>query len=212
MNLSAYRTLVFDCDGVVLNSNKVKTNAFYQAALPFGEEFAERLVSHHVQNGGISRYKKFEWFINEFSLESSNLDSLLESYAKHVKQGLLNCEIAPGLIELRNKTANANWLIVSGGDQQELREVFSERNIAHFFDGGIFGSPDNKYQILERELKKENINPSAIFFGDSKYDFEVSNYFNLDFIFLSCWTELPDWEAYCQANKIIFTNSLNFLK
>ncbi|NLC22432.1 MAG: HAD family hydrolase, partial [Halomonadaceae bacterium] len=33
--LKAYLTLVFDCDGVVLDSNRVKTEAFYQATLPY---------------------------------------------------------------------------------------------------------------------------------------------------------------------------------
>ena len=38
--ITDYASLVFDCDGVVLNSNKVKTEAFYQAVLPYGEAAA----------------------------------------------------------------------------------------------------------------------------------------------------------------------------
>ena len=32
INLLQYQTLIFDCDGVVLNSNKIKTQAFYDVA------------------------------------------------------------------------------------------------------------------------------------------------------------------------------------
>ena len=28
MNLTPYKTLIFDCDGVLLDSNHIKTNAF----------------------------------------------------------------------------------------------------------------------------------------------------------------------------------------
>ena len=50
-------TSFFDCDGVILNSNKVKTNAFYKIALEYGDESAKKLVNYHIKNGGISRYK-----------------------------------------------------------------------------------------------------------------------------------------------------------
>lgn len=211
MKLDNYRTLVFDCDGVVLNSNKVKTEAFYKAALPFGEEAAKKLVAYHVLNGGISRYKKFEWFIQQVvTNQKAELHELLESYAEFVRDGLLTCDIAEGLFELREKTSNANWLIVSGGDQQELREVFAARNLIDLFDGGIFGSPDSKDIILEREIAANNIHKLAIFLGDSRYDHIVSSNAGLDFVFLSYWTEFAGWKSYCQENNLMIKDSLRF--
>lgn len=211
MKISDYQTLVFDCDGVVLNSNKVKTQAFYNAALPFGEEAAQKLVAHHVLNGGISRYKKFEWFIREVvSAGKLELNMLLKSYAQFVRDGLLTCDIADGLFELREKTSHANWLIVSGGDQQELREVFTTRRLIKLFDGGIFGSPDNKDTILARELANNNISKSAIFLGDSRYDHVASSAAGIDFVFLNYWTEFEDWKDYCDANSLTIKESLHF--
>lgn len=150
MRLSHYQTLVFDCDGVVLDSNRSKTAAFYQAALPYGEDAANRLANFHINNGGISRYKKFALFLAEMvdTVEGPNLDELLESYASHVKESLMACQVADGLEALRRSTPKARWLIVSGGDQTELREVFAARDLASHFDGGIFGSPDTKDEIL----------------------------------------------------------------
>lgn len=209
MNIENYQTLVFDCDGVVLNSNKVKTEAFYKTALPFGEQAAQKLVAHHVLNGGISRYKKFEWFIQEVvPTGEAELNKLLESYAHSVKDGLLTCEIAKGLFELREKTSHANWLIVSGGDQQELREVFAARKIIELFDGGIFGSPDSKDTLLERELTNKNIRDSAIFLGDSRYDHIASSNAGLDFVFLSDWSEFISWPDYCRENQIKCLSSI----
>ena len=205
MNLQNYQTLVFDCDGVVLNSNKVKTQAFYNSAIPYGEEAAQSLVDYHVQNGGISRYKKFELFLNEFvpqEAEKPSLDELLTIYAQEVRQGLLTCEIAEGLKELRQQTKHTKWLIVSGGDQKELRDIFTQRGLAQLFDGGIFGSPDTKDQILSRELANGNIQKSAVFFGDSKYDYQAAQAAKIDFIFLSGWSEVKDWLLFCNNHNI----------
>ena len=56
LNLSSYKTIIFDCDGVILNSNKIKTEAFYNVTATYGIEAANELVSYHKLNGGISRY------------------------------------------------------------------------------------------------------------------------------------------------------------
>nr|WP_314876138.1 HAD family hydrolase [uncultured Pseudomonas sp.] len=203
--LDSYATLVFDCDGVLLNSNKVKTRAFYQAALPFGEAAAQALADYHVANGGVSRYKKFAYFLENIaasSVEGVTLDTLLKSYAEHVITGLLNCEIANDLIELRSRTPDVRWLIVSGGDQTELRSVFEQRGLSTLFDGGIFGSPDIKEDILARELDKGTIVFPALFIGDSKYDYMAATGAELDFVFLSEWSEVEDWEQWSFQNKI----------
>lgn len=192
MNLGGYQTLVFDCDGVILNSNRVKTDAFYKAALPYGVKAAELLVEYHVNNGGISRYKKFEMFLKNMvadELPDYGLDQLLAAYANEVRLGLLSCEVAVGLAALREKTAHAKWLIVSGGDQAELIEIFALRELSGYFDAGIFGSPDTKDQILERELNCGNIIAPALFLGDSQYDLEASRRAKLDFAFVSDWSE-----------------------
>ncbi|GAB2730488.1 HAD family hydrolase [Halomonas garicola] len=205
-----YATYIFDCDGVVLDSNKVKTEAFYRATLPYGEAAAQAMVDHHVANGGVSRYRKFAHFLEQIAPTTSpnyaeqrnpaergpDLEALLQAYAGHVREGLLGCEVAPGLEALRKQTPNARWLIVSGGDQAELRDVFAQRGIAAWFDGGIFGSPDTKDEILARELASANIQQPALFLGDSKYDYQAASAAGLDFVFLSGWSEVVGWQAW----------------
>lgn len=213
MKLADYQSLIFDCDGVVLNSNRVKTEAFYKAALPYGREAAQALVDYHLRRGGISRYKKFEWFLREVVLdrEGPGKQNLLDSYSREVRDGLLTCDVAPGIYNLRKRTGKANWLIVSGGDQQELREVFSTRDLADLFDGGVFGSPDDKSTILARELKNGNIRQKALFLGDSRYDHIAARDSAIDFLFLSRWTEFVEWREYCKRENIAVINSLQEL-
>ncbi len=203
MKITDYKTIVFDCDGVVLDSNQVKTQAFYKAALPYGKEIAQSLVDYHVARGGISRYKKFEWLIEQCEgLKGPTLEELLDSYAKEVESGLLSCNITSGLTQLREYTQGANWLIVSGGAQHELREVFTKRDLVKYYDGGIFGSPDTKDEILSREIANGNIKLPAIFIGDSKYDFEAATNAKLDFVFMTKWSEVIGLHEWLENHKI----------
>jgi len=221
MNLDSYSTIVFDCDGVVLNSNRVKTDAFYQAALPYGTEAADALVVYHVANGGISRYVKFAYFLDSIvpatapgripGRDGPALEDLLAAYAQSVRAGLLSCELADGLSDLRAITADARWLIASGGDQEELRSIFDERGLSDFFDGGIFGSPDTKDLIIGRELATGLIRNPALFLGDSRFDHEVAVKYRLEFVFLSAWTEMPEWDKYMALNAIRNASSIKEL-
>ena len=109
--------------------------------------------------------------------------------------------MAKNIKELREKTKNTKWLIVSGGDQAELRDVFKQRNLDGYFDGGIFGSPDNKDTILNNEINNNNILGKSLFLGDSMYDYRVATTAQMDFIFLSKWTELKHWSSVFNDNS-----------
>ena len=65
--------------------------------------------------------------------------------------------------------------------------------------------------MLAREKAKGNLRFLALFIGDSKYDHEAAIRAGLDFVFLSDWTEVGDWESYCQLNKIQLERSLHSL-
>ncbi|MFJ4055420.1 HAD family hydrolase [Pseudomonas sp. NPDC089743] len=203
LDVTAYNTIVFDCDGVLLDSNKVKTEAFYKAALEYGEPAALSLVDHHVRNGGISRYKKFEFFLTDIvkkeTFEEFELKLLLDKYSNFVWEGLLNCEIAGGLERLRENTSEARWLVASGGDQDELRRLFKERGIIDYFDGGIYGSPCTKESILQSALDKGVISGSVLFVGDSRYDYTVADHMRFDFVFLTEWSEFEDWKDFFKS-------------
>ena len=211
IDLTQYQTLIFDCDGVILNSNKIKTQAFYDVAKIYGHGPAQTLKDYHVQNGGISRYKKFEYFLTNIlqkPIETQELKKLLSNFSKEVKKALLICEVASNIKEFRDKTRNTKWLIVSGGDQAELREIFEQRGLSNYFDGGIFGSPDDKDVILKNETKNRNIIGKSLFLGDSMYDYQAANTAKMDFIFISKWTEVKDWKKWICENEITNFNNI----
>lgn len=220
--IQKYKTIVFDCDGVVLDSNIVKTEAYFRTAKNLGatDAQAQALVEYHVKLGGISRYHKFDYYLKEILKKPATekaIQDLLDEFGRELEVGLMECEMAKGLQKLRDATSDSNWLILSGGDQQELRTLFDKRTLddgeklSTLFDGGIYGSPDNKDEVLAREKSSGNIKLPALFIGDSKYDFEAADRAGLDFIFLSDWTEVPDWQEFCKTNQLNILKNLHQL-
>lgn len=216
IEIQQYKAIVFDCDGVVLDSNILKTEAYFRTAKNLGatDAQAQALVDYHVRLGGISRYHKFDYYLREILQQvvtDAAIQALLDEFARELEVGLMECDMAEGLLELRAATPDAKWFILSGGDQQEIRSLFEKRKIEHLFDGGIFGSPDNKDTVLAREKASSHLPLPALFVGDSKYDFDAASRAGLDFIFLSDWTEVADWKDYCALNHIQVVANISHL-
>lgn len=216
MNIQDYKTIVFDCDGVVLNSNKTKVNAYYSVAKRMGgtDEQAQALVAHHVQKGSFPRNGKIEYYLTHVlhqPITPSLMQAYLDAFDEVLDETLMECEIASGLFALKETTPNARWMLLSGGDQAELRRLFPRRNLAHLFEAGIFGGPDQKMEVLAREMGNGNLAMPALFLGDSKYDHQASTGAGLDFIFLSEWTEVADWADYCKQHQITVIKNLSHL-
>ena len=210
IKLRKYNSLIFDCDGVILNSNKIKTNAFRKVLKQYNQKAVNEFIKYHLSNGGVSRYAKFEFFINNILSKFEEIEfnkkillkELLNNYSKQSKSALFKCEVTKKLKILRNHTEKIPWFIVSGGDQKELIEVFKHKQIYDLFNGGIFGSPDKKNEIIKREIINGNIKFPALMFGDSKLDYVVAKSNKIDFLFVTKWTDFLEYKAYCFENNI----------
>ena len=204
-SLSSTRTLVFDCDGVVLNSNRIKTEAFRVVASRYGQEAASALVAYHLSYGGISRYRKFEYFLRVIlgrSYEQAEVQAMANEYSEQVCDALMQAEVTVDLKGLRRKTLHCSWMMVSGGDEDELRQVLKGKGLDKLFDGGIHGSPASKDEIFLREKTRGTLDNTAIYIGDSQYDHQAAQRANLHFVFASAWTEFQDWSSYCKTHAI----------
>ena len=72
--------IFWDFDGVIKDSVSVKSDAFVQLFLPFGEEISRRVKDHHEENGGMSRYDKLPIYLEWAGKENSK--SLISEYEK----------------------------------------------------------------------------------------------------------------------------------
>ncbi|MGB7816794.1 MAG: HAD family hydrolase [Methylotenera sp.] len=216
LDITQYKTMVFDCDGVVLNSNQTKIDAYFEVAKRLGGTYAQAqaFVEHHVKLGSFPRNGKIEYYLKEIvkqPVTAETMQRYMGAFEEILDKTLMECEVSSGLRALKAATPQAKWMLLSGGDQAELRKIFTRRNLAPLFEAGIFGGPDKKEEVLAREKSNGNIQFPALFLGDSKYDHQAAINAGLDFVFLSEWTEVPDWQTYCAENNIIELHNISQL-
>ena len=197
-NLNRYQFVFFDCDGVILNSNQIKTEAFRNAVSYYSSQLVDEFIQFHQENGGASRYVKFEYFYKDML----GLDdySTLRQYASEVRSGLLKCTEVDGvrnILKLMN-CFGIPCFVVSGGDEKELNDVFNIRGLDKYFSG-IFGSPATKIQNLGKIMFDKGDLSSSIFFGDSKNDLEAAENYGMDFVYVSQFSEWKDGVEICQS-------------
>jgi phosphoglycolate phosphatase-like HAD superfamily hydrolase len=201
--------LIFDCDGVILDSVPVKTRAFARLAEPYGAQARDRLVMYHAVHGGVSRYRKFEWFFQEIlgrgitSRESAEWGRLFADYAL---DELRSCGLIAGAQEVLDAWRGRLPLFVcSGAPQEELRLILRERRLEDYFEG-IHGSPPAKAQLLAKIVAGTGLPPeTALMVGDAVTDREAAEYAGTrfygvgeqlrggDFPWGTDLTELNDW-------------------
>ena len=187
--LARYKTWVFDCDGVLLQSNDIKSNAFYRVALQSGERSAKEFLEYHKNAGGLTRFQKFEYLqtqILKIPPNQDQKDEWIKDYATRCYADLLDCKTVPGARNFVEALSPRKTYVVSGGEQKQLREVLREKKFDQF--DGIFGSPKSKSDILA----SLDIEFPAIYVGDAMYDYEVAIERGLDFMFVSDYSDITE--------------------
>ncbi|MDR2745243.1 MAG: HAD family hydrolase [Desulfovibrio sp.] len=174
------RCLVFDCDGVILDSVPVKTRAFARLAEPFGAQARDRLVMYHAVHGGVSRYKKFEWFFQEVLGRAITPEESAEwgrLFARYALDEVRSCRLIAGAQEVLNAwRGRLSLFVCSGAPQEELRVILRERRLENYFDG-VHGSPPAKEQLLAKIVAGTGLPPdSVLMVGDAVTDRDAAGH------------------------------------
>ena len=169
----ALSLVVFDCDGVLLESMDVKSAAFRRIGEEYGKEMADRLVLYHRMHGGVSRYKKFEWMYAELGREAGedDLAALNEKFVAAAYEEMRRCPLVPGAKETLDAwRGRVPMYVASGAPEDELRLILEKRGLAPYF-AGMYGSPTVKTLILRAIVEHNGVYASdAVMVGDSRID------------------------------------------
>ena len=204
LNIKNYDSFLFDCDGVILDSNHIKTEAFRSALEDYPKEKVNVFINYHQANGGVPRYEKIEYFFktihpkknpNKFISES------LDLYSTIVRKELIECELIHGVREFLDLLfdLSAECYVITGGDQEEVEYVFKKRGLSKYFIK-ILGSPKTKSYNMTYLRKFIDTPNNSIYFGDSKLDFKIAKDFGIDFTFVSSKSEWLDGSKVVKDN------------
>ncbi|QOR65474.1 HAD family hydrolase [Cytobacillus suaedae] len=212
---SQYDVIIFDCDGVIIEINQLKCEAFGKAVEGYPPDIIEKFVDHCKKTFGVSRYVKFKEFLSDFAKEpvqEEKFNRLVNKYADICKEIYLNANITPGTEQLLSELFNQDkkLYVASGSDEEELNNVFTNRNLSKYFKG-IYGSPKTKLECVTNILKGHP-NKIAVFIGDAFSDMRTAKDLGIDFIYMSKYTvQSEEQDLKCRKEAKLVINSFKDL-
>lgn len=171
------KAILFDFDGVIVDSINVKTEAFREL-FSNEKEHLQTIINFHLANGGMSRFVKFEIIYREIlkkPLTQELSQELGEKFSKLVMQKVIECDYMPGALEfLQTYSKQLPLFIASGTPQDELRIIIAKRDLTHYFTE-IHGTPRSKPEIIRDILERHKLHPEEMpFIGDAINDYKAA--------------------------------------
>ncbi len=179
------KAIIFDFDGVILESLDVKRKAFLDVYKDY-PEYADAISTYHLQNGGVSRYEKFVHINNnilQIPVNEHLLAELAARFSEAVLDEMLHCPYVRGALELIETQYMVRKLfIASGSPENELRLILKERGISQYFVG-IYGTPASKVEIITQILNDHMLKKDEVLFvGDAMTDYNSAKKVGVPFI------------------------------
>ncbi len=178
--------IIFDFDGVILDSVPIKTEAFKTLFKTFPQEQVIQLIDYHLENGGVSRYEKIRYFFENIHCQpitDSEVQVYAQQYSQLTKEELCNPKylIEDSLHFIKNNYKKFNMHIASGADDSDLKDICKAQGLAKYFLS-IHGAPEKKDKIVRSILEMNNYNiDKTILIGDSINDYDAAKTNKLQF-------------------------------
>jgi len=194
------KAIIFDFDGVLVESTDIKTEAFRKLFSRWPDKFDEG-VAFHLKNMGLSRFLKFKYFYENIIREPYSEEigfKLGEEFSDIVLDEIKRAPFVRGAKTfLENYYSKYNFFIASGTPEEELREIISFKGIDGFFTD-VFGSPLTKTEIVKNILGRDSIKSNmVVFVGDAESDRKAAEDTGVHFV-LRVTHENHDLRSVCR--------------
>ena len=181
-----YNNIVFDFDGVMVDSNHIRVEGFRTLYASEAGEALEAFMQYVRMNCGLSRYRKIRYYyehIQQRQVAPAVIERDAQRYSHIVEGAVANAPEIPGAVAfLESNRYCYHFGLVSASDQNELRGICRQRGIDHYFDA-ILGSPEEKSANIGSLLRDLGWNrESTVYVGDSVNDREAAGIAGIDFI------------------------------
>ena len=185
-SIESYDAILFDFDGVLAECMNVKTEAFAQLFKQFGENIVEKVVKHHIENGGISRYKKIRYYYSKYlnkKLDEKEVNKIAQDFSKLVLERVIKSAWVTGAKEFLDKNfKKIDFYVASGTPQKELDLIIEKRDMDKYFKK-VYGTPLKKPDIIKKIIDNNKYDKRRILFiGDSLSDFKAAKEVNVPFL------------------------------
>lgn len=168
------KNILFDFDGVILDSNNVKDEAFRFVLREYSNAHIQRFLNYHKSNGGVSRYEKIKFFFEEI-LNQEPEEHIIRRIFSEFSAFTLDRLVRKDLIiqdTFEFISGNKfNYHIVSATDESDLFFICEQLGLKDLFRS-IHGSPKIKSELILNTLRLfEYRKEETVLIGDSINDF-----------------------------------------
>lgn len=190
-SLEKYKTILWDFDGVILDSMPVRELGFRTVLKNYPTDQVEALLKFHRANGGWSRFVKLYYFFEKIRKEEVSADliqDLSKEFTEIMKSKLTSKDllISDSLDFIKRNYLNFQMHIVSGSEHQELNFLCKELGIDSYFLS-IHGSPTSKIDLVSNLIQSNSYDRmELVLIGDSKNDAEAAEANGIDFVGFNC--------------------------
>ena len=183
--LHQVKSIIFDFDGVILESGNIKTEAFLEVFADFPQH-QQAILHHHLENLSVSRYDKFAWIYRELLGQvytPTEQERLGDAFSTIVLDKILACPFVPGALEtLEALQGMYPMFVASGTPQEELELIVRERGLDRYFVE-VWGTPLKKVEIIRDILARFNLRREEVLFvGDGVSDYQAATETGLIFL------------------------------
>ena len=183
--MKKYNNIIFDFDGVIMNSHIIKTNAFYYVFSKYGKNIGNYAVKLHIKKMGMPRTNKFnlinKYYLNN-NLKKKDLNKIEKIFKDYVLKKIFKMKINKNLLKFIKNSKNKNFYISTGTNQEEIKKICKKMKISKYFSE-IFGSPKTKIMHINSIIRNYKIKKNDILFvGDSLSDYNAAKYCGINFI------------------------------
>jgi len=184
-----------DCDGVIFDSNGFKLDALRHTLAGYPAHAVREMEAYWCTHGGVSRYEKLGHFFSQIlriGEVSAEVAAAALRFSEFSRRAYGERSPVPEALLFARATGAGRCFVVSGTDQEELRDVFVDKQLSALF-AQVCGSPTSKLDHVHRILQEHDC-PSerALFIGDGGGDFDVARKLGVPFIYLD---EYSEWRA-----------------
>jgi HAD superfamily hydrolase (TIGR01549 family) len=171
-----YDAIIFDFDGVLVESVDVKTQAFAALYAKYGQEIVEKVIAYHLRHAGVSRFDKFRYFHEVLlgkRLSEEEEKMLCVQFSELVVDAVVAAPWVPGAKEfLERFYKEIPLFIASGTPDDEIKEIVNKRQMSHYFVS-IHGTPAKKAEIINTIWNKFGFERKRMLMvGDAVADYE----------------------------------------
>jgi len=181
--MSDIKVVVFDFDGVLVDSVGVKNDAMRNLFSDFGDDFSKEIFEYQ-QKSGSNRHETAQYAKDKLNVSDIDfVEKYAENYTRNVRWQIARMPLNNGGDStLMSLIKDLPVYISSGTPEKELIDILRDKCMKHMFKE-TYGSPDRKEDHFERILKEENVKPeNVLFIGDMPSDYEVAKRVGVEFL------------------------------